>query len=59
MKRSTQNKVEGKLHQAKGAIKEKVGKLVGNPQLEMDGRDEKIEGQVQQVIGDVEKVIGK
>lgn len=59
MKRSTQNKVQGKLHQAKGAVKESIGKAIGNPNLEMDGRDEKVEGQVQQVIGDIEKVIGK
>lgn len=59
MKNSTKNTVEGKLHQAKGTVKETVGKVIGNPTLEMEGRDENVEGKVQQAIGSVEKVIGK
>lgn len=59
MKDSTKDKVEGTLHNAKGAVKEKVGRTVGNPDLEARGNTEKVAGKVQKKIGEVEKVVGK
>jgi uncharacterized protein YjbJ (UPF0337 family) len=59
MKRSTKDQAEGKLHEAKGKVKEVTGKLIDKPELEAEGKGEKIAGKVQQKIGDVEKVIGK
>jgi len=38
MKSSTQDKAEGKFHQVKGKIKETVGKVVGNHDLEAEGK---------------------
>lgn len=58
MKSSNKDKAAGKFHEAKGAIKEKTGKLIGDAQLEADGQDEKVGGKVQQVIGKIEKVVG-
>lgn len=56
MKSSTKDKAEGKMHQAKGKIKETVGKAVGNKDLEAEGRGEYLEGKVQEKVGDIEKV---
>jgi uncharacterized protein YjbJ (UPF0337 family) len=57
MKQSTDDKTTGKLHEVNGAIKQKAGELTKNPNLEADGRAEKIAGKVQNFVGKVEKVI--
>jgi uncharacterized protein YjbJ (UPF0337 family) len=59
MNDSTKDKVEGTAHEAKGAIKETVGKVVGNPNLEEEGTEEKVAGKVQKKVGDIEKVFEK
>jgi len=59
MKPSTEDKVSGNIHEVKGKIKEKVGQLTNNPDLEAEGQDEKIDGKVLKKIGQVEKVLGK
>ena len=59
MKRSTKDQAKGKLHDLKGQLKEKVGRLTKNPKLEAEGQDEKIGGKIQKKIGQVEKVLGK
>jgi uncharacterized protein YjbJ (UPF0337 family) len=47
-----------KIHQVKGAVKEKVGKATKNPELELEGQDEQTAGTVQKKVGPVEKVVG-
>ena len=59
MKSSTKDNMEGKMHQVKGKIKETVGKAVGNPDLEAEGKVESLEGKVQEKVGDVKKVVGQ
>jgi uncharacterized protein YjbJ (UPF0337 family) len=59
MKPSTENEIEGKVHEVKGKIKEKVGQLTNDPDLEAKGIGEKIAGKVQKKIGQVEKVVEK
>ena len=59
MKSSTKDNVEGKMHQAKGAVKEAVGKVVGNRDLEAKGKLENLDGKVQEKVGEVKKVLGK
>jgi uncharacterized protein YjbJ (UPF0337 family) len=59
MKPSTENEIAGKVHEVKGTIKEKVGQLTNNPDLEGEGIVENITGKVQKNIGRVEKVIEK
>jgi uncharacterized protein YjbJ (UPF0337 family) len=59
MKSGTQDKVEGKLHQVKGAIKEAVGKATDNQDLEIEGKIENLDGKVQEKVGQIEKVAGK
>ena len=59
MKPSTENEIAGKVHEVKGKIKEKVGQLTDDPNLEAEGVGEYIVGNVQKKIGQVEKVIEK
>jgi uncharacterized protein YjbJ (UPF0337 family) len=59
MKPSTQDKTEGKLHEVKGAIKQKAGEVTNNPDMAADGNAEKIAGKVQNFVGKIEKAVGK
>jgi uncharacterized protein YjbJ (UPF0337 family) len=59
MKPGTQDQVEGKLHNLKGKVKEKVGELTNDPDLETEGEAEEIAGKVQEKVGQVKKVLGK
>ena len=57
MKLSTSDKATGKVHEVKGAIKQKAGEFTENPDLETDGRIEKNAGKVQHFVGKVEKAV--
>jgi len=59
MKSSTKDQVEGKFHEAKGAVKEAAGKITDNPKLQGEGTGEKIAGKVQSKVGQINKVLGK
>jgi len=59
MKSSTKDNAEGKMHQVKGKIKETFGNVVGNDELEVEGKVEKSHGKVQEKLGQVEKIMGK
>ena len=59
MKDSTKDKIEGAVHEVKGAVKEKVGHVTNNPNLEAEGAGEKLGGKIQKKVGDIEKVIEK
>jgi uncharacterized protein YjbJ (UPF0337 family) len=59
MKPSTENEIAGKVHEVKGTIKEKVGQLTNDPDLEGEGIVENVTGRVQKNIGRMEKVIEK
>ena len=59
MKPSTKDELEGKLHEAKGKVKGKIGQVANNPDLETEGQGEKVAGKVQKKVGQVEKVLGK
>ena len=59
MKDSTKDKVEGAAHELKGGVKEKVGKVTNNPDLQDEGNAEKVAGKVQKKVGDIEKVFEK
>jgi len=58
-KPSTRDRATGKLHEVKGTLKEKVGDIINNPDLEAEGRAEKNAGKVQNWIGKVEKAVGQ
>ena len=59
MKESTKDELQGKLHEAKGKIKEKTGQLTNDPNLQDEGTDEKIAGKVQNKVGQIKKVFEK
>ena len=59
MKPSIENEIAGKVHEVKGKIKEKVGELTNDPDLEGEGIGEKLGGKVQKKIGQLEKALGK
>jgi uncharacterized protein YjbJ (UPF0337 family) len=47
------NRVAGAAKQAKGAVKETIGKAVGDAKLQADGKAEKAEGKLQNAVGGV------
>lgn len=47
------------MDQAKGAVKEKTGEAIGNPDLRDRGTAEKVGGEIQEKVGDIEKVFEK
>ena len=59
MKSSTKDQAKGVFYQAKGTIKEIVGKASMNHELEGEGMDEKRAGKIKKKIGEIEKVVGK
>lgn len=59
MKQSTKDKVEGKFHETKGKVEEKVGRVSNDSDLEVKGLAEKISGKIQKKIGQVERVLEK
>ena len=59
MKSSTEDRVKGTLREAKGAVKEKVGQVLNSPDLETEGKSEKLVGQVQQKVAKVKKLFRK
>ena len=59
MKQSTKQKLKGKAHEVKGALKEIAGRVTDNPKLEAEGLVEKVGGKIQKKIGQAGKVLGK
>jgi uncharacterized protein YjbJ (UPF0337 family) len=59
MNPSAKDQIEGKFHEVKGKIKEMAGHVVNNPNVEAEGKVEKLGGKVQKKMGQVEKVFEK
>lgn len=59
MKDSTKDQLDGKVHEVKGAVKEKIGQVTNDPNMEAEGQDEKVGGKIQKKVGQVEKVFEK
>lgn len=57
MSQSMKDIIEGKLHEAKGAVTANVGKVLGNEKLTDRGNAENIAGKVQKKVGRIEKVL--
>jgi len=51
------DRVAGSVKQAKGTIKEKVGKVVGDKKLEAEGKAEKVVGKVQSAVGELKDTV--
>jgi uncharacterized protein YjbJ (UPF0337 family) len=59
MKPSTKDEVAGKVHEAKGKIKEQIGRLTNDPDRQTEGTLENLAGKIQHKIGQLEKVFEK
>ena len=51
------DRVEGSAEQAKGKIKEAVGKVLGDKKAETEGQAEQIKGKVQNAVGGVKDAV--
>ncbi len=51
------DRVNGSAKQAKGAVKQVVGKATGDAKLQSDGRADKAEGKVQNAVGGVKDAL--
>jgi len=54
-----EDEVKGKGKQVKGAVKEQLGKLTGNRDLERSGTADRVEGDVQEGFGKTKRKIGE
>ena len=45
------DRIEGSATQAKGAVKEAVGKMTGDAKLQTEGAADKVAGKVQNAVG--------
>ena len=51
------DQVKGRVEEAKGAIKEAAGKVVGNTKLQAEGKLDKAAGKEQAKFGDVKEKV--
>jgi uncharacterized protein YjbJ (UPF0337 family) len=59
MKSSTIDKIKGEKDEIKGTIKEGLGQLTGNSDLEAEGKDDQLKGAVRKKVGEVKKVFNQ
>jgi uncharacterized protein YjbJ (UPF0337 family) len=52
-----EDRMKGSLKEAKGNIKEKAGKALGDEKLKREGQADQVEGKVQNVVGAVKDTI--
>jgi uncharacterized protein YjbJ (UPF0337 family) len=53
------DRIAGTAKQVKGAVKETIGKVVGDAKLETEGKVERFEGKVQKAVGGFKDAIRK
>ncbi len=52
------DEVDGKLDQAKGAVKENVGRAIGDRDMETEGAVDRASGNVQEGYGETKRKVG-
>lgn len=52
---TSKDELEGKFEQAKGYVKDKVGEVTGDKQLEAEGEVQQAEGETQEAWGKVKR----
>lgn len=52
------DEMEGKFDQAKGSVKENVGRAIGDREMESEGHGDKLKGDVQEGYGGAKRKIG-
>jgi len=53
------DRIAGAVKQAKGAVKEAAGKVLGDAKLTADGKSDKVEGKIQNAIGGLKDTLKK
>ena len=53
------DEVEGKFDQAKGAVKQNVGRAIDNEEMEAEGAAERTGGNVQEAYGTARRKVGE
>ena len=53
------DRIAGAAKEAKGSIKETVGKAVGDAKMQSDGKADKVEGKVQNATGGLKDALKK
>ncbi len=56
MKSSTKDKIKGEKDNIKGDIKEGLGKLTGNRDLEEEGKDDQLKVKAKKKLGEIKEV---
>ena len=51
------DEVKGGAKQARGAVKDAVGKATGDRNLQADGKADKVEGKIQQGVGKAKEAV--
>ena len=59
MSTSTTVEIKGTFHEVKGEIKEKVGQVTNNPDLEAEGKAEHEPARSKKKVGQIKKVFEK
>ncbi len=53
------NRIFGTAKQTKGAVKEAIGKALGDTKLTAEGKSDKVEGKIQNTIGGIKDSLKK
>jgi uncharacterized protein YjbJ (UPF0337 family) len=51
------DQVKGRMEEAKGSVKEKTGKVIGNPNMRDEGTVDKVAGKAQAKVGDAKEKV--
>jgi uncharacterized protein YjbJ (UPF0337 family) len=51
--------IKGKGKQIKGAVKDKVGEMINDPEMEAEGEAERVAGKVQESVGKARRKTGE
>ena len=59
MKSSTKDKIHGLVDEIRGNVKEGVGSLSGNHDLEKEGKKDQLRGAARKKVGEIKKVFNQ
>ena len=59
MEESTKDKIQGKINEVTGDVKQKVAEHTNDPDLHDEGTADKLKGKVQDKVGDIKKVFNQ
>ena len=51
------DRIVGSAKEAKGSVKETIGKAVGDTKLQSDGKADKVEGKIQNALGGIKDTV--